>query len=103
MPAPATAAPPSSSVLCGGVPAAAYLQERHPKDPAWNKGLLLKLAKADCLPHVKVGRHFFFRLDALDAWMAAGGQRYPGGWRLNADGPPTGRPKGKAPKARRSA
>lgn len=93
-----------ANVLLGSEQAAQWLQLHHPKDPAWVKGLLLKLAKADCIPHTTVGRHFFFRADALDAWMAAGGQRYKGGWRLNADGPPTGRPKGSTKRgSRRSA
>lgn len=43
------------------------------------------LARKQILPGtVRVGRSVRFDLDALEAWIAAGGEALPGGWRQEA-------------------
>ena len=39
------------------------------------------LAAEGVLPCVRVGRRVHFDLEAVERWIAAGGQALPGGWR----------------------
>ena len=43
-----------------------------------------ELVRRGMLPHVRVGRQVRIDPAALDAWIAAGGQALPGGWRRGA-------------------
>ena len=42
------------------------------------------LAQQDLIPHIKLGRQVRFDLDKVEAWLEAGGQALPGGWRQEA-------------------
>lgn len=42
------------------------------------------LARQNILPHVRLGRVIRFDLEAVEAWINAGGQALPGGWRQEA-------------------
>lgn len=42
------------------------------------------LARQDLIPHVKLGRQVRFDLEKVEAWLEAGGQALPGGWRQEA-------------------
>lgn len=39
------------------------------------------LAQQDLIPHIKLGRQVRFDLDKVEAWLEAGGQALPGGWK----------------------
>lgn len=44
-----------------------------------------ELVRQDVLPHVRLGRQVRIDPDRLEAWIAAGGQALPGGWRRAAE------------------
>ena len=44
-----------------------------------------ELARQNLLPVVRLGRQLRFDPDALEAWIADGGQALPGGWRREPD------------------
>lgn len=46
-----------------------------------SKALVWRLCRQGLLPHVRLGRAVKFCPLALEAWIAAGGQALPGGWR----------------------
>ena len=43
-----------------------------------------ELAQRDILPHIKLGRQVRFDMAKVEAWLEAGGQALPGGWRQEA-------------------
>ena len=43
-----------------------------------------ELAQQNLIPHIRMGRQVRFDLDKVEAWLEAGGQALPGGWRQEA-------------------
>lgn len=46
-----------------------------------SKDRAYELARRNILPHVRLGRQVRFVPEQIDAWIEAGGQALPGGWR----------------------
>lgn len=44
-----------------------------------------ELMRCGLIPHVRIGRQVRIDPAALEAWIAAGGQALPGGWRRAAE------------------
>lgn len=42
------------------------------------------LCRRGIFPHVRLGRQIRFDPEQVEAWIAAGGQALPGGWRQEA-------------------
>jgi hypothetical protein len=47
-----------------------------------SQAAIYKLAKADVVPAVRVGRRIRFDLEAIREFIAKGGKALPGGWRM---------------------
>lgn len=47
---------------------------------------IYEMAKQGILPSVRLGRQIRFSEQALQDWIANGGQSLPGGWRRDPDG-----------------
>lgn len=44
-----------------------------------------ELTRCQLIPRVRVGRQLRFDPEAIEAWIAEGGQALPGGWRREAE------------------
>jgi excisionase family DNA binding protein len=50
-----------------------------------NRDRVYELTRLDILPHIRIGRQYRYDPDAIEAWIARGGEAAPGSWRTQSD------------------